>query len=146
MQFEKFMWNSSNGCGVCYSMFRIDNKSVLSCSLPRCGWSRTLQYGIRASIFNTKPRWVEQVELKWNVTEDWFRNGKILSCRASMVNFRSNDAELGKSPIYVVKFMRKWRNLAKWWDIIGLISVLTNSDLELVKFEVTVKPWQMERV
>jgi hypothetical protein len=30
-----------------------------------------------------------------------------------MVIFGSNDAELGKAPISVVKFMRKWRNSAK---------------------------------
>jgi hypothetical protein len=98
MQFEKFMWHSSNGCRVCYSMFRIDNKSVLSCSLPRCGWSRTLQYGIRASVFNTEPRWAEQVELKRNFTENLFRSCQISSCRASMVKSNRDCAELGKGP------------------------------------------------
>ena len=32
-----------------------------------------------------------------------------------------------------------------WWDILDLISVLENSDLELVEFEVTVNPWHMEQ-
>jgi hypothetical protein len=72
MQFEKFMWHSSVGCWVCYSMFRRENESVLSCIMAQPGWSGMLQY------------------------------------------FRSNDAELGKSPIFVVKFMGKLRNLAKW--------------------------------
>ena len=73
-----------------------------------------LQYGIIASVFNTEPGWAEQVELTRNFTEELFQSGQISSHRASMVNFGSNDAELGNAPIYVVKFMRKWRNLTKW--------------------------------
>jgi hypothetical protein len=57
-----------------------------------------------------------------------------------MINFRNNDAELGKAPIFVVKFMGKLRNLTMWGDILDLISILENSDLEWVEFEVTVKP------
>jgi hypothetical protein len=32
------------------------------------------------------------------------------------------------------------RNLAKWLDILNLISILANSELELVEFKVTRKP------
>jgi hypothetical protein len=89
------------------------NESVLWRSVARHGWSGMLQYGIRASVFNNEPGWAEQVELKQNFIEECFRSGLISSCRVSMVIFRSNDAELGKStPIVVVKFMRKLRNLA----------------------------------
>jgi hypothetical protein len=71
MQFEKtIMWHSSVGFWVCYSMFRRENEIVLSCIVAQPRWSGTLQYGIRASIFNTEPGWVEQVELKRNFTED----------------------------------------------------------------------------
>ena len=45
-----------------------------------------------------------------------------------------------KGPIYVVKFMGKLRNLSKWQDILNLIYFLENSNLELIKFEVTGKP------
>jgi hypothetical protein len=31
-----------------------------------------LQTGIRALVFNTKPKWPEKVELKKNFTEDLF--------------------------------------------------------------------------
>ena len=54
-----------------------------------------LQYGIRASVFNTEPRWVEQVELKRNFTEVLFRSGQISSCRVSSYNMV---LKLGKSP------------------------------------------------
>jgi hypothetical protein len=57
-----------------------------------------------------------------------------------MINFRNNDVELGKAPISVVKFMGKLRNLTMWGDILDLISILANSDLEWVEFEVIVKP------
>jgi hypothetical protein len=70
MQFQKFMWHSSVGCWVCYSMFRRENESVLSCSVPRPGWSGMLQHGIKTSGFNTELGWAEQVELKRNFTED----------------------------------------------------------------------------
>jgi hypothetical protein len=72
IQFKKFMWHSSVRCWVCYSMFHRENVRVLWHSVSRHGWSRMLQYGIRASIFKTKPGWVEKVELKRNVTEDLF--------------------------------------------------------------------------
>jgi hypothetical protein len=39
-------------------------KSVFWSSMARHGWSGMLQYGIRASVFNTEPGWAEQVELK----------------------------------------------------------------------------------
>jgi hypothetical protein len=70
MQFKKFMWLSSIGCWVCYSMFHEENESILSRIVSRPGWPRTLQYGIRASIFNTEPGWAENVELKQNFTKD----------------------------------------------------------------------------
>ena len=98
MQFKKFMWHSSVGCWVCYSMFRRENESVLSCSMPRHGWMGMLQYGIKASIFNTEPRWAEKVELKWNFIEDLFLGGQISICRVSMVKCNNNWAELGKIP------------------------------------------------
>jgi hypothetical protein len=56
-----------------------------------------LQYGIRASVFNTEPGWAEQVQLKRKFTEDLFRTCQISSYRVSMVNFGSNDVELGKA-------------------------------------------------
>jgi hypothetical protein len=90
-----------------------EQKSSL-CSVARHGWSGMLQYGIRASVFNTEPGWAEQVELKRNFTEDLFRSGQISSCRASMVKSNNNCVELGKAPISVVKFMGKLRNSAKW--------------------------------
>jgi hypothetical protein len=64
MQFKIFMWRSSVECWVCYSMFRKDNESVLSCIVAWTGWLRMLQYGIRALVFNTELGWAEQVELK----------------------------------------------------------------------------------
>jgi hypothetical protein len=57
-----------------------------------------LQYGIRASVFNTEPGWVEKVELKQNVTEHLFQSGQISVCRVSMVKSNNNWAEMGKSP------------------------------------------------
>jgi hypothetical protein len=66
-----------------------------------------LQYGIRYLGFNIELGCAEQVKLKRNFTENFFRSGQILSCRMSMINFRKNDAELGKAPIYVVKFTVK---------------------------------------
>jgi hypothetical protein len=42
MQFEKFMWHSSVGCWVCYSMFRRENKSIFWSSMAQHGWSRML--------------------------------------------------------------------------------------------------------
>jgi hypothetical protein len=69
-----------------------------------------LQYGIRASFFNTELGWDEKVDLKRNVTEDLFQSGQISVCGASMVKSNNNWAELGKIPIVFVKFMRKWRN------------------------------------
>jgi hypothetical protein len=56
----------------------------------------------------------EQDELKRNFIENLFQSGQISSCRMSMINFRNNDAELGKAPIFVLKFTEKSRNLAKW--------------------------------
>jgi len=45
-------------------MFRSERTKVFSSiAWPGHGWSGALQYGIIASVFNTKPRWVEQVEL-----------------------------------------------------------------------------------
>jgi hypothetical protein len=113
MQFEKCMWHSSVGCWVCYNIVS-ENEIVFWSSMTQNEWSKMLQYGIKDSVFNTEPRWVEQVELKRKVTEDLFQSGQISSERASMVKFRSNDAELRKAPIYVVKFMGKLRNLAEW--------------------------------
>jgi hypothetical protein len=72
-----------------------------------------LQYGMRASIFNIEPGWAEQVELKGNFTKNLFRSGQISVCRAFMVKFRSNDVELGKVPISLVKFIGKLNNSAK---------------------------------
>ena len=43
MYFKKFMWHSSVGCWVCYSMFHRENKSVLSCIVARPRWLRMLQ-------------------------------------------------------------------------------------------------------
>jgi hypothetical protein len=79
-------------------MFSRENKSVLSCILAEPGWQGTLEYGIRALVFNTEPEWAKQVELKRNFIKDLFRSGQILSCRASMVKSKNNGAELGKSP------------------------------------------------
>jgi hypothetical protein len=98
MQFKKIMLHSSVGFWVCYNMFHRENESILWCIVAQPGWSGTLQYGIRASVFNTEPGWAEQVELKQNFTEDLFRSGQISSCRASMVESNNNGAELGKSP------------------------------------------------
>jgi hypothetical protein len=64
MQFKKFMLHSSVGCWVCYSMFHRENESILWHSVAHHGWSGTLQYGIRALVFNTKTTWAKQVELK----------------------------------------------------------------------------------
>jgi hypothetical protein len=66
-----------------------------------------LQYGIRASVFNTEPGWAEQVELKRNFTEDLFQSGQISSCRASMVKSKAIVWNWEKAPISVVKFMGK---------------------------------------
>jgi hypothetical protein len=79
-------------------MFRRETKSVLSCIVVRHGWSGTLQYGTKASFFNTEHGQDEQVELKRNFIEDLFQSDQILSCRVSMVKIRSNDVELGKMP------------------------------------------------
>jgi hypothetical protein len=57
-----------------------------------------LQYGIRASVFNTEPGWAEQFKLKRNFTEDLFRSGQISNYGTSMVKSNNNCAELGKSP------------------------------------------------
>jgi hypothetical protein len=61
-------------------------------------WSGTLQYGIRASVFNTELGWAEKVELKRNYIEDLFHTGQISSCKAFMVTGDNNCAELGKIP------------------------------------------------
>jgi hypothetical protein len=58
--------SSKNLCGIA----QLDVGYVTLCSVERMevfsgvawldhGWSRTLQYGIRASVFNTEPRWAE---------------------------------------------------------------------------------------
>jgi hypothetical protein len=86
-------YSSKNSCGIAQldvgyvpvcSVER--TKRVLWHSVARHGWSGTLQYGIKATIFNTEPGWAEQVELKRNFIEDLFRSGQISSCRASSYN------------------------------------------------------------
>jgi hypothetical protein len=42
MQFEKFMWHSSVGFWICYSMFCRENESVLWCIVAWHGWSGML--------------------------------------------------------------------------------------------------------
>jgi hypothetical protein len=83
---------------------------VLWRSVARHGWLGTLKIGIRASVFNTEPEWAKRVELRRNYTKYLFRTVQISSCRASIVNFGNNDVELGKTPIPIAKFVRKWRN------------------------------------
>ena len=64
-------YSSKNLCGIA----QLDVGYVTVCSAERTkrvlwhsvaqhGWSGTLQYGIKATIFNTEPQCSEQVELK----------------------------------------------------------------------------------
>jgi hypothetical protein len=66
-----------------------------------------LQYGIRASVFNTEPGWAEKVELKRNFTEDLFRSGQISSCRVSMVKSKTM-GRIGKNPQFLL--LNSWEN------------------------------------
>jgi hypothetical protein len=75
-----------------------ENVRVLWHSVAWHGWSGMLQYGIRASVFNTEPGRAKQVELKRSFTKNLFRSGQISSYRASMEKSNNNWAELGKSP------------------------------------------------
>jgi protein-arginine kinase activator protein McsA len=52
MQFEQFMWHSSVGCWVCYSMFHREKKRILQSSMPQNGWSGMLHLELVRKVIN----------------------------------------------------------------------------------------------